>query len=120
MMAEDQCRRGEIVVSSFRPPISVATDDRSLHEMSSINATVTEQPVVNLVLLPRIEFTVGNKFHFDAEVRNSVNCVLKTEAGLAVRSTRQTKERCLLIFACATRNILYADNGKRALSNIIC
>lgn len=47
---------GEIVSFAFVPAAGFATNaDRSMHEMSSINATVTKQPVVNLILLPRID-----------------------------------------------------------------
>ena len=45
---------GEII-SPFRPPVFTTNDDRSTHEMSSINATVTKHAVINLVLLPGID-----------------------------------------------------------------
>lgn len=96
----DQCGRREIALL-FRPPGFTTNDDRSMHEMSSINAAMTKQLLVNLVLLCcAIRFNVDNKFHFDAEARGSPNCALKIGVGPTMKHKAGSKP-CLSTSACA-------------------
>lgn len=107
---QNQCgRRDRFVV----PAAGFTTnDDRSMHEMSPINATVTKQLVINLCITAAYRFMlVISSISMQKRVILQ-NRVLKIGAGLAVKHKTDNKSLPIPAFANSTkRNILLSTES---------